>query len=341
MTRALALTSGDPGGIGFDIALSAWLRRNEERIPPFYLLAQPDAVKTRSALLGYQVEIAEIRAAEAVERFDDALPIVTLDNAQDPDPGQSDRANAAATIESIDRAVADTLAGTASAVVTLPIAKKPLHDAGFAFPGHTEYLAHLAERHTGNPVTPVMMLAGPELRAIPVTIHVALADVPSLLTSELITETCQIAATDLKTRFGIKNPRLAIAGLNPHAGENGAFGMEDETVIRPAVDELKTAGHDVSGPLPADTMFHPAARSRYDAAICMYHDQALIPAKALDFDRSVNVTLGLPFVRTSPDHGTAFDIAGSGKADPQSLIEALRLVEKLAQNDAAGSGHEH
>lgn len=332
----MALTSGDPAGIGFDIALDAWLRRNDEYIPAFYLLAQREAVEARSALLGHTIEITETTPAEAVKHFENTLPIVTLDNSQQCTPGRSDRSTAAATIESIDSAVGDVLTGLATAVVTLPIAKKTLHEAGFAFPGHTEYLAHLAEKHTGRPVKPVMMLAGPELRAIPVTIHVALADVPSLLTPGLIVETCRIASADLKSRIGIDNPRLAIAGLNPHAGEGGAFGNEDETVVRPAVEELANAGLNVVGPLPADTMFHPAARSRYDAAICMYHDQALIPAKTLDFDRSVNVTLGLPFVRTSPDHGTAFEIAGSGKADPQSLIEALRLAEKLVNSIPGG-----
>jgi 4-hydroxythreonine-4-phosphate dehydrogenase len=245
-------------------------------------------------------------------------------------PGRPDPANAAGTIEAIDRAVADCLAGHAAAVVTCPIAKKPLYDAGFGFPGHTEYLAHLASLHTGGAVTPVMLLAGPELRTVPVTIHIALAEVPKVLTTELIVAISRITAADLASRFGIARPRLALAGLNPHAGESGAMGTEDERIIRPAVEILRAQGIDAFGPLPADTMFHARARAGYDVAICMYHDQALIPAKALAFDEAVNVTLGLPFIRTSPDHGTAFDIAGKGIARPDSLIAALKLARRLA-----------
>ncbi|MEZ5811004.1 MAG: 4-hydroxythreonine-4-phosphate dehydrogenase PdxA [Rhizobiaceae bacterium] len=330
MNGALALTSGDPGGIGLDIAIDAWLRRREDRIPPFFLLASPQAVEARAAVLGKRVELAEVTAAEAVARFDRALPLMPLDAPQSTICGRSDPANAASVVEAIDRAVAMTLSGDAGAVVTLPIAKKPLHEAGFAFPGHTEYLAHLAGRHQGREPRPVMMLAGSVLRAVPVTIHVALAEVPGLLTRELIIETCRIAATDLKNRFGISRPRLAVAGLNPHAGEGGAFGREEESIIAPALETLRAEGIAVSGPLPADTMFHASARRTYDAAICMYHDQALIPAKALDFEHTVNVTLGLPFIRTSPDHGTAFDLAGSGRASPSSLIAALRLAAELA-----------
>jgi len=206
-----------------------------------------------------------------------------------------------------------------------------LYEAGFGFPGHTEFLADLAARAGGKPVMPVMMLAGPKLRAIPVTIHIPLRDVPTALTADLIIGTCRIAAADLKARFGIAHPRLAVAGLNPHAGENGALGKEDEDVVHPAIEVLRAEGIDAFGPLPADTMFHDEARQRYDVAICMYHDQALIPAKALGFDDSVNVTLGLPFVRTSPDHGTAFGIAGKGIAKAQSLVAALKLAADLAR----------
>jgi 4-hydroxythreonine-4-phosphate dehydrogenase len=233
-------------------------------------------------------------------------------------------------VEAIDRSVEMALSGSASAVVTCPIAKKPLYDAGFAFPGHTEYLAHLAERRTGKAIRPVMMLAGPELRTIPVTIHIPLADVSKVLTSELVFETGYIVAHDLKTRFGMDRPRLAVAGLNPHAGEGGAMGHEDAEIVLPAVERLRVLGIDARGPLPADTMFHARARKTYDAALCMYHDQALIPAKTLAFDEAVNVTLGLPFIRTSPDHGTAFDIAGQGVAKPDSLIAALRMAAELS-----------
>ncbi len=336
MTLALAMTCGDPGGIGFDIAIDAWLGRSDSTIPPFYLLASPEAMRQRAVLLGRSIDIVDTTPAKAVGLFASALPVIGLDNPQTHCPGHSEPANAASIVEAIDRAVADTLAGAAAGVVTLPIAKKPLHEAGFAFPGHTEYLAHLAEQHTGRLSTPVMMLAGPRLRAVPVTIHIALAEVTQQLTFDLIVETCRTTAADLATRFGLQNPRLAVAGLNPHAGENGAFGHEDETIIKPAIEQLKTEGIGAFGPLPADTMFHPQARARYDVAICMYHDQALIPAKALDFERTVNVTLGLPFVRTSPDHGTAFDLAGSGNASPQSLIEALKLADQMATNDRNG-----
>jgi 4-hydroxythreonine-4-phosphate dehydrogenase len=224
------------------------------------------------------------------------------------------------------------MAGEALAVTTNPIAKAVLYDAGFRFPGHTEYLADLAEKATGAPALPVMMLAGPKLRAVPVTIHIPLKDVPTALTPELIYRTCVTTAADLKHRFGLTAPRLAIAGLNPHAGEGGALGLEDDAVIRPVIDRLRAEGLDVAGPLPADTMFHDRARETYDVAICMYHDQALIPAKALGFDDSVNVTLGLPFIRTSPDHGTAFGIAGKGIAREDSLLAALRLAAELAAN---------
>jgi 4-hydroxythreonine-4-phosphate dehydrogenase len=245
--------------------------------------------------------------------------------------GRSDSSNAAGILESVDRAVAYAFEGAASAIVTCPIAKKTLYEAGFKFPGHTEYLAHLAAERTGRPVTPVMMLAGPNLRTVPVTIHIALADVPAALTTAAIVTTAHIAAAELASRFGIARPRLAIAGLNPHAGEGGAMGREDEEIVRPAVDTLRAEGIDAFGPRPADTLFHARARAGYDAAICMYHDQALIPAKALAFDETVNVTLGLPFVRTSPDHGTAFDIAGRGIARADSLIAALRLAHRLAR----------
>jgi 4-hydroxythreonine-4-phosphate dehydrogenase len=222
-------------------------------------------------------------------------------------------------------------------MVTNPVAKNVLYQSGFAEPGHTEYLAKLAEETTGVPVHPVMLLWSPELAVVPVTIHLPLKDVVARLTSELIIETGRIVAHDLTHRFGIARPRLAIAGLNPHAGEEGALGDEDLAVVRPAVERLRALGIDARGPLPADTMFHAAARATYDVALAMYHDQALIPIKTLAFDHGVNVTLGLPFVRTSPDHGTAFDIAGTGRADPSSLIAALRLATRLSGQTAKPS----
>ncbi|MDR7032354.1 4-hydroxythreonine-4-phosphate dehydrogenase PdxA [Mesorhizobium sp. BE184] len=331
----LALSVGDPSGIGPEIAIEAWRRRAENGVPPFYLLADPALVAARAKALGVDVPIIEADPSQAMAAFHNALPILPLAARFTNTPGQPDIANAAGTIEAIEKAVADTLTGVAAAVVTCPIAKKPLYDAGFGFPGHTEYLAHLASRHLGEVVTPVMMLAGPDLRTVPVTIHVPLSDVPRMLTTELIAAIGRITARDLNERFGIQSPRLAIAGLNPHAGEGGSMGLEDDRIVRPAVELLRSEGIDAVGPLPADTMFHPRARATYDAALCMYHDQALIPAKALAFDEAVNVTLGLPFVRTSPDHGTAFDIAGKGIARPDSLIAALKLARHLAAGKPA------
>ena len=328
----LALSVGDPSGIGPEIALAAWKRRRELGLPAFYLLADPILISARGHLIGANVPIAETTPEEACAAFGGALPVVPLKASFLDTVGHPDPVNAMGVIEAIDRAVADSLAGRAAGVVTCPIAKKPLYDAGFGFPGHTEYLAHLATRHTGRRVTPVMLLAGPELRTVPVTIHISLAAAPKVLTTDLIVETARITAWDLKARFGIEAPRLAIAGLNPHAGEGGAMGREDLEIVAPAVEALRAAGIDARGPLPADTLFHRRARASYDVAICMYHDQALIPAKTLAFDEAVNVTLGLPFIRTSPDHGTAFDIAGQGIARPDSLIAALKLAAELAGN---------
>ncbi len=241
-----------------------------------------------------------------------------------PDP-----ANAPAILESIERAVAYVRAGAASAVVTNPIAKKTLYDAGFAHPGHTEYLGELS-RAWGKPATPVMLIWSPLLAVVPVTIHIPLAAVPAALTRAAIETTARIVERDLRARFRIARPRIAVAGLNPHAGEGGSIGREEIDIIAPAIEALRGEGLDIFGPLPADTMFHASARKTYDVALTMYHDQGLIPAKTLAFDEGVNVTLGLPFVRTSPDHGTAFDIAGRGIADATSLTAALKLAARLS-----------
>ncbi len=329
------MSCGDPGGIGIELACASWLRRNEETLAPFYLLADPRLVAARARSIGLEVAIVESEPADASRLFASALPVSPLANRLTDQPGRSLPENAAGIVESIDRAVADCHAGKAAAIVTLPIAKIALHEAGFAFPGHTEYLAHLARQLASGPATPVMMLAGPLLRTVPVTVHVPLADVAGLLTQELICETARIVGNDLRRRFGIARPRLAIAGLNPHAGEQGAFGSEEATILQPAIERLRAEGFDLLGPLPADTMFHAEARERYDVALCMYHDQALIPVKTLDFAHTVNVTLGLPFIRTSPDHGTAFDLAGTGKANPSSLIAALQLATRIAAAERA------
>ena len=330
MSGPLALTLGEPAGIGPDITFSAWRRRAEFGLAPFYILADPEFLRARSEAMGADIPIAVIEPAAAVAAFQKALPVVDIGLAVSARPGHPDASSAPAAIAAIRRAVADVATGAARAMVTNPVAKNVLYQAGFAEPGHTEYLAKLAEETTGVPVHPVMLLWSPELAVVPVTIHLPLKDVVARLTSELIIETGRIVAHDLAHRFGIARPRLAIAGLNPHAGEEGALGDEDLVVVRPAVERLRALGIDARGPLPADTMFHAAARATYDVALAMYHDQALIPIKTLAFDHGVNVTLGLPFVRTSPDHGTAFDIAGTGRADPSSLIAALRLATRLS-----------
>lgn len=326
----LALTQGDPAGIGPDITLAAWLHRGELDLPPFLFLGDMGVLTARASQLGFDVPLREADPATACDVFPDALPILPIRAGMDVVAGEPHVGTAKGTIAAIEMAVSLSMSGQTSAVVTNPIAKSVLYDAGFGFPGHTEFLADLATRATGKPVMPVMLLAGPKLRAIPVTIHIPLKDVPQALTTNLIIETCRITDHDLRTRFGISKPRLAVAGLNPHAGENGALGKEDDEIVRPAIDMLRSEGIDAFGPLPADTMFHDEARRRYDVAICMYHDQALIPAKALGFDDSVNVTLGLPFVRTSPDHGTAFGIAGKGVAKADSLVAALRLARDIS-----------
>ncbi len=334
-SRPLALTQGDPAGIGPDITLAAWLRRGELALPPFLFLGDPSVLAARALQLNLDVPLREADASTAIGVFAEALPVLPIAAGMTVAAGEPHVATAKGTIAAIETAVSLSMNGDTSAVVTNPIAKSVLYDAGFGFPGHTEFLADLAARATGKPVMPVMLLAGPKLRAIPVTIHIPLKDVPAALTADLIIETCRITDHDLKTRFGIARPRLAVAGLNPHAGESGAIGKEDEEIIRPAIEVLRNEGIDAFGPLPADTMFHDDARRRYDVAICMYHDQALIPAKALGFDDSVNVTLGLPFVRTSPDHGTAFGIAGKGVAKEDSLVAALRLANEISH--ATGS----
>ncbi len=337
-TRArlpLALTLGEPAGIGPDLTLAVWQRRVELDLPAFYLIGEPDFLRSRARLLGLDVPLAVVAPDEANAAFERALPVVPLGLAITAAPGQPDASSAPAAIASIRRAVADVLDGRAAALVTNPVAKNVLYRSGFAEPGHTEFLAKLAAEATGKAAHPVMMLWSAELAVVPVTIHLPLRDVVSTLTSALIVETGRIVARDLAARFGIAHPRIAVAGLNPHAGEEGALGEEDRVIVAPAVARLRADGIDAIGPLPADTLFHERARAGYDVALCMYHDQALIPIKTLAFERAVNVTLGLPFVRTSPDHGTAFDIAGTGKADPSSLVAALALAARLSANTPA------
>jgi len=327
----LALTLGEPAGIGPDIALRAFADRGSKALPPFYIIADPQFMIERARLLKLDVAIAVAEPEDALDVFQHSLPVAALDMRITAKPGHPDGSSAMSAIAAIKRAVADVFEGRAAAVVTNPISKEVAYQAGFADPGQTEYLARLAREHTGISAMPVMLLWCADLMAIPVTIHIPIKDVPVRLTTELIVETARVTVRDLASRFGIAQPRLVIAGLNPHAGENGTIGKEEETIIKPAIEILRKDGIAVSGPFPGDTLFYPQARKTYDVVLCMFHDQALIPVKTLAFDRAVNVTLGLPFVRTSPDHGTAFDIAGTGRADPGSLITALKLAARLAQ----------
>jgi len=331
----LAITFGEPAGIGPDITLMAWRARREHAVPPFYLIGDPDYITQRARKLGFDVPLAPTTPHEAPANFAGALPVVRLEMKATALPGKPDESSAPIAIASIRHAVADALAGRCAALVTNPVAKSVLYGSGFSDPGHTEFLGKLAQEHTGQAAHPVMMLWADELAVVPITIHLPLKDVPAALNGELIIETARTVARELSERFEIKRPRLALSGLNPHAGEDGALGREEQTIIAPAIKALRAEGIDARGPLPADTMFHAAARATYDAALCMYHDQALIPIKMLAFDRAVNVTLGLPFVRTSPDHGTAFDIAGTGRADPSSLIAALKLAARIAAKTPA------
>ena len=332
--RPLALTMGEPAGIGPDVTLTAWTARQAQRLPSFYCLADPKVLRARAERLGLAVPIEVVSPDEAAAVFPRALPVVPLEVPSYAEPGAPEPGAARGVIEAIARAVGDVRAGFASAIVTNPINKKVLVDAGFQHPGHTEFLGMLSAAWSGTPARPVMMLAGPGLRAVPATIHVPISAVPGLLTEALIVATARTIDRDMRRRFGIARPQIAVAGLNPHAGEGGVMGTEDDAVLRPAIARLQREGIDAFGPLAPDTMFHPAARARYDVALCMYHDQALIPAKTIAFAETVNVTLGLPFVRTSPDHGTAFDIAGTGKADFSSLAAALRLAHELAAHEA-------
>lgn len=303
--------------------------REERALPPFAVLSDPAFLKRVAESQGWDVPVMAVETAQIPDTFPKALPVLPLSISVSAQPGQPDVSAAASVIESIEMAVSLVQQGSASALVTNPIAKHVLYEAGFRHPGHTEFLAALASGGRDDTYHPVMMLWSEQLAVVPVTVHISLADVPSALTTELIVLTGQIVARELRERFGIAHPRLALAGLNPHAGENGAMGTEDASIIVPAIDALRAGGIEAAGPLPADTMFHARARSRYDAALAMYHDQALIPIKTIAFDEAVNVTLGLPFVRTSPDHGTAFDIAGKGIARPDSLIAAIKLAARL------------
>ena len=328
----LALSLGDPAGIGPELICEAWARRGADRLPPFFAVGGADLLAKAARRRGLDIAVTRIEEpAQAGSVFDTALPVLGSADAE-YQPGQPDRAGAEFALASLESATGLALLGQAGGIVTGPIAKGLLATIGFDHPGQTEFLAQACGEADEQAV---MMLAGPHLRTVPLTVHCALADVPAQLSTRLIGNRCRIVAEALKRDFGIEAPRLAVAGLNPHAGEDGKFGDEEARIITPAIEALQAAGIDASGPVPADALFTPRYRERFDAAICMYHDQALIPLKALDFDQGVNVTLGLPIVRTSADHGTAFDIAGKALADPGATIAAIRMAGEIASQRAA------
>ena len=329
----LAVTMGDPAGISGELTLAAWRDRKSEGLPPFLAVDNAERLASVSRLLGWEIPIKEVGSVqEAKACFRSALPVLPLPMPGEVILGHANPENASAITGSIEQAVKLAQAGEVGGVVTQPVHKATLYGSGFAFPGHTEFLAHLT-----NAAKPsIMMLAGAGLRVVPLTIHEPLAKAIARLNAEMIVETSLRVAEALRQDFGIASPRLALAGLNPHAGEDGAMGDEEIRFVRPAAEELRAQGVQVQGPLAPDSMFHAAARAQYDAAICLYHDQGLIPLKTLAFDEGVNITLGLSIVRTSPDHGTAFDIAGTGKASPTSFFAAMRMADEIARRRNLG-----
>lgn len=331
---------GDPAGIGPDICLLAWQNRQRNDVPPFFLVGDLEVMIARASALALDTPVSPIsNPSEANGAFPSALPVLNSDVGGPVTVGEPDISAVPAIVSSIERAVRLVIAGDAAAVVTNPVSKAVLYEGGFRYPGHTEFLSALAHGDDDRAAKPVMMLVTSGLRVVPLTIHIPLSDVPSAITRDLIVETARTAIGGLQRYFACETPRLAVAGLNPHAGETGAIGREEIETIAPAVQDLQNAGYAVTGPHSPDALFRPAARQTYDVVLAMYHDQALIPLKTIGFEEGVNVTLGLPFIRTSPDHGTAFAIAGKGRANPQSLIEALRLARTMFENSEA-VGHD-
>lgn len=319
MNALLAISSGDPAGIGPEIIGKSWQARQEQNLPAFFAIGDPRAF---SGVWGGPVAVIDT-PLDALAHFATALPVLPVIDSGTVIPGQPDLDGARCALQALEMGVGLARAGTASAIVTGPISKIQLQKVGFNFPGQTEFIAEACGVSRQNVA---MLLAGPDLRVVPITVHIGIAQVPAALSIELIVSRVRAAAKGMARNFGIQNPRIAISGLNPHAGEQGSMGSEENEIIIPAIDLLRADGFDITGPMPADTMFHAAARARYDVALCQYHDQALIPVKALNFDDAVNMTLGLPIVRTSPDHGTAFDIAGKDCASPSSMIAAIRMA---------------
>lgn len=328
----LAVTMGEPAGIGTEITLRAWQTKAQRAIPKFFLVDDPDRVRYVARRLGWDIPVREVASGlDARSVFAEALPVVAMSQMPAIDLGRPNPDGAEAVLGSIRQAVRMTLEGEASGIVTNPIHKGVLYEAGFRFPGHTELLASLTDAGTA----PVMMLVCPDLRVVPVTVHEPLREAIDHLTTASIVHCTRVTVAALRRDFGISHPRITVAALNPHAGEGGALGREEIEIIQPAVEELRIDGVAVDGPHPADTLFHRRSRGTFDAAICMYHDQALIPLKTIDFHRGVNVTLGLPIIRTSPDHGTALDIAGKAIANPSSMIQALTIAHRMARRRAA------
>jgi 4-hydroxythreonine-4-phosphate dehydrogenase len=324
----LAVALGDPAGIGPEIAAKAWERRVGDSVPAFFAVGAPEALR---AVWGGPIEVVAA-PDEAAAAFETALPVVRIDAAGETRPGQPTLEGARNSLDALELAVGLTRSGASSALVTGPVSKAQLYAIGFTHPGQTEFVA---ERCGIAAEMVAMMLAGPSLRTVPVTTHVALRDVPGLLTEELIVQRGRTTIRALRRLFGIERPRLAVAGLNPHAGEGGALGREEIDIVIPAIERLRDENAEVTGPHAPDTMFHGRMRSTFDAALCLYHDQALVPLKTLHFDEGVNITLGLPIVRTSPDHGTAFDIAGRGRAEPTAMLAALKMAAECAARLAA------
>jgi 4-hydroxythreonine-4-phosphate dehydrogenase len=320
----IAISMGDPAGIGPEVIAKAWTKRDEHALSPFFVIGDAEAIARV-----WDGPLARISTAdEAIAHFANALPCLPIDSTGETHPGQPSLPGAQMALSALEAGIGLTKAGAASALVTAPVSKAALYEVGFTHPGQTEFVA---ERCGIAPENAVMMLAGPDLRVVPITIHIPLAQVPHVLTTELLLSRARATAYGLTRQFGIANPRIAVAGLNPHAGENGALGDEDQRIIIPAVDILRAEGMNISGPFAADTLFHARARAHYDAALCMYHDQALIPIKTLNFDEGVNMTLGLPIVRTSPDHGTAFNIAGQSVANPGAMIAAIQMAHTASR----------
>lgn len=324
----LAVSMGDPAGIGPEVIAKAWAAREAASLPPFFAVGDVRAIER--VWPGPVAPITDLRAVAGA--FDTALPVLTVEDGGDIVPGRPDADGARCALHSLELAVGLTRSGAAAALVTGPVSKAQLYDIGFSHPGQTEFVA---ERFGVAKENAVMMLAGPSLRVVPMTTHVPLADVASLLTTELVVAKGRATARGLRRNFGVAEPRLAFAGFNPHAGESGALGREEIEILEPAIAQLREEGIDATGPFAADTMFHPRARAQYDAALCCYHDQALIPLKALHFDEGVNITLGLPVVRTSPDHGTAFALAGQNRAEPGAMIAAIAMAASAAAHRAA------